>query len=226
MQAVILAAGRGLRLRPLTETTPKALVDVCGTPLIRRTLTSLPDRVTEVFIVVGHLKEQIVDALGDSVDGRDITFVTQDPLDGTGSALHLLRNQLRGEKFLVVNGDDLYAAGDLERLIAHPLAMLVSPTNDAVAASALCDPDGRFEGLESNAPAAETKLRVCGAYVLDERFFRYPLAEVKVHGNIEFSLPHTLVEMSRDCDIHVEKATKWYPVGTPEELERLRIICG
>ncbi len=225
MQAVILAAGRGLRLRPLTETTPKALVDVCGTPLIERTIASLPEEVTEVFVVVGHLKQQIVDALGESIDGRDIRYVTQETLDGTGSALHLLREKLHG-KFLVVNGDDLYDAADLERMIAHTLAILVLSTEDAVAASALRDPDGRFEGLESNAPEHETKFRVCGAYVLDDRFFDYALAEVTVHGNTEYSLPHTLVEMSADCDIRVEVATKWYPVGTPEELDRLRAICG
>lgn len=225
MQAVILAAGRGLRLRPLTETTPKALVDICGTPLIERTIASLPEEVTEVFVVVGHLKQQIVDALGESIDGRDIRYVTQETLDGTGSALHLLREKLHG-KFLVVNGDDLYAAADLERMIAHPLAILVSSTETPVAASALRDPAGRFEGLESNAPEHETKLRVCGAYVLDDRFFDYPLAEVNVHGSVEYSLPHTLVEMSADCDIRVEEASKWYPVGTPEELDQLRAICG
>ncbi len=224
MQAVILAAGRGLRLRPLTETTPKALVDVCGTPLIERTIASLPDEVTEVFVVVGHLKEQIIDALGESIDGRDIRYVTQDPLDGTGSALHLLRERLHG-KFLVVNGDDLYAAADLKRLIAHPLALLAATTTGAIAASARRDPDGRFEGLASNVPEHETKLRICGAYVLDDRFFDYALAEVTVHGSVEYSLPHTLVEMSADADIRVEEATVWYPVGTPEELERLRAIC-
>lgn len=225
MQAVILAAGRGLRLRPLTETTPKALVDVCGTPLIARILASLPDPVTEVFIVVGHLKEQVVDAVGGTFGGKPVHYVAQDPLDGTGSALHLLKDRLRGT-FLVVNGDDLYDKGDLERLVAHDLGILVYPTDGAAESSALRDTGGRFEGIEANPPAEETKLRVCGAYVLDERFFRYPLATVQVHGKTEYSLPHTLVEMSRDHAIKTEEATRWMPVGTPEELTQARSICG
>lgn len=225
MQAVILAAGRGLRLRPTTETTPKALVDICGTPLIVRILASLPDTVTEIFVVVGHLKEQVMDAVGGSFGGKPVHYVAQDPLDGTGSALHLLKDRLSGT-FLVVNGDDLYDRGDLERLIAHDLAILVLPTKDAVESSALRDETGRFAGLELNAPEAETKLRVCGAYVLDERFFRYPLVTVSVHGKTEYSLPHTLVEMSRDSAIKTEEATSWIPVGTPEELDRARSICG
>ncbi len=225
MQAVILAAGRGLRLRPHTETTPKALVDICGAPLIARILSSLPDPVTEIFIVVGHLKEQVMDTVGGTFGGKTVHYVAQDPLDGTGSALHLLKDRLNGT-FLVVNGDDLYDKGDLERLVAHDLGILVLPTPDAVESSALRDADGRFMGLEMDAPAEETKLRVCGAYVLDERFFRYPLVTVEVHGKTEYSLPHTLVEMSRDHAIKTEDATRWMPVGTPDELNRARSICG
>jgi bifunctional UDP-N-acetylglucosamine pyrophosphorylase/glucosamine-1-phosphate N-acetyltransferase len=223
MQAVILAAGRGLRLRPLTDAAPKALVDVNGRPLIVRILEALPGRVTEIFIVVGYRKEQIMEEIGESFDGTPIRYAVQDPLDGTGGALHLLKDRLRGT-FLVVNGDDLYDRGDLERVVAHPLCLLAHATTDPVASSALRDKDGRFEGLEAKPPAAETKLRVCGAYALDERFFRYPLASVTVHGKTEYSLPHTLVEMAKDCDIRVELAQAWHPVGTPEELARARAL--
>ena len=79
MQGVILAAGKGLRLRPITETVPKALVDVCGTPLIFHILNSLPATVTEIFVVVGYLGEQIVAAIGDAFDGKSVRYVTQDP---------------------------------------------------------------------------------------------------------------------------------------------------
>jgi len=221
MQAVILAAGQGLRLRPLTETSPKALVDVCGTPLIFRILRSLPDQITEIFIVVGYLKERIMDEVGGLFDGKPIHFVAQNTLDGTGSALHLLKDRLH-EKFLVMNGDDLYDKADLERLVVHDLGVLILPTKDAVEASALRDERGRFAGLEANAPAQKTKLRICGAYALDERFFHYPLATVSVHGKIEYSLPHTLVRMTSDHAIMVEEATHWMPIGTQDELDRVR----
>lgn len=209
----------------MTETVPKALVDICGTPLVLRILASLPETVTEIFIVVGYRKEQVVDAVGESFGGKPVRFISQDPLDGTGSALHLLKDRLH-EKFLVVNGDDLYGTADLERLIAHPLAILVSPTTDAAAASALQDENGRFLGLETHIPATKAKRRVCGAYVLDERFFHYPLVTVSVHGKTEYSLPHTIVEMTKDLDVRVEEATHWQPVGTPAELEQVRNNCG
>ena len=224
MQAVILAAGKGLRLRPITETTPKALVDVCGVPLVFHILNSLPADVTQILIVIGYLGDQIVSAIGDSFEGTPVRYAVQDPLDGTGSALRLLKDELRG-KFLVVNGDDLYGADDLDRLAAHDLAVLVAPTDDATGSTADIDETGRFAGINSDS-AASPRLRVCGAYVLDERFFDYPLATVTVHDKIEYSLPHTLVTMAADHRVATEIAEHWQPVGTHEELGQARERCG
>ncbi len=220
MQAVILAAGKGLRLRPITESVPKALVDVCDTPLIFHILASLPSTVTEIFVVVGYLGDQIRAAIGDAFDGKTVRYVTQDPLDGTGSALHLLKDDLHG-KFLVVNGDDMYGADDLNHLVARDLAVLVAPTEDANGSTAIVDETGKFVEIR-NSEVAAPRLRVCGAYVLDGRFFDYPLATVTVHDKIEYSLPHTIVAMARDHAITTEVATHWQPVGTHEELARIR----
>lgn len=223
MQAVILAAGKGLRLRPVTEAIPKALVDVCGTPLVFHILRSLPVTVTEIFVVVGYLGEQIRTAVGETFDGKPVRYATQDPLDGTGSALRLLRDDLRG-KFLVVNGDDLYGANDLAALVTHDLAVLVAPTDDTTGSTAEIDEAGKFVGIENDS-AARPKIRVCGAYVLDERFFDYPLATVHVHEKVEYSLPHTIVTMSANRIIATETANRWQPVGTHEELARVRLGC-
>ena len=222
MQAVILAAGKGMRLAPLTDTTPKALIDIGGKPLIQHTLEALPDVVREIHIVVGHLKDQIIRTIGHASKGRPIFYAEQKILDGTGSALHLLKDKLSGT-FLVVNGDDLYAEADLERLAEHPAAILLSETKETIPNSALLNEEKQFVGIEADPPKAETKYRVCGAYVLDERFFFYPLSSVQVRGQREFSLPHTLVRMSADIPIKTEMTTAWQPVGTPEELAKARI---
>ena len=215
MQAVILAAGKGTRLRPLTDRIPKALVDIKGVPLIGRILAALPRDITEIIIVVGHLAEQIRAHVGPSWNGIPVRYLVQDPLDGTGTAIHLAKGLLHGS-FLVVNGDDLYDQADLARLCSHPLAILLHQTNGPVSPSALVDARGHFMGLESRPPQGEHHRRVCGAYVLDERFFRYPLAEIPVRDHVEFSLPHTLVNMAKYLPVRPEIARFWQPVGTPE----------
>lgn len=221
MQAVILAAGKGTRLLPLTEHTPKGLVDIGGKPLLLAIFEALPQEIDEIVVIVGHLGGQIKKKFGASWNGRKIRYVTQDPLDGTGTALHAARKFLH-DRFLVVNGDDLYALVDLERLIAHPVAILTQTTKDRVAHGVLVDEHKHFLGLESDPPPKQRHVRVCGAYVLDERFFAYPLAAISVHGSTEFSLPHTLVEMAKDIPVKTEEATFWQPVGTPAELARVR----
>ncbi len=217
MQAVILAAGEGTRLRPFTLETPKALVDIQGQPLLERILDALPDPVTEILIVVGYKRDQIRRRIGKMWKGKPVRYVVQTKLTGTGDAIHRTKKYLH-DRFLVVNGDDLYTKADLERLTAHPLGILLNRTRASIPFSALLDADERLAAIEARAPAEEEKLQICGAYLLDERFFHYPLISIPVRAHKEFSLPHTLVEMAKNLPVHAEFATGWRPVGTPEEL--------
>lgn len=225
MQAIILAAGKGLRLRPHTETTPKTMLQVGGKPIIVHILEALPDTVDEIIVVVGHLKEQIIEHLGDSWNDLPITYVEQTPLNGTGAALYLAETRhalyLR-KKFLVVNGDDLYNKADLTRLISHPLGILVSETKGPAPSSILVDKDGRMTGIELSPSTDQSILRNTGAYVLDQRFFEQPLAEITVHDKTEYSLPHTMVELSKIHPITIERAQFWLPIGTEDELNAAR----
>lgn len=221
MQAVILAAGRGTRLQPLTDTVPKALVDIGGETLLEHLLRALPKEIHEIIIVIGHLGDQIKERIGAKWNGKAVRYVVQSTLDGTGSALHLAKDLLHGT-FLVVNGDDLYGAGDLTRLIAHPLSILLHLSKTPVEHAALVESDGRFVGLETRPPKTEVQRRVCGAYVLDERFFKYPLVKIPVRNHEEYSLPHTLIELTKDAAVHAEFAEYWHPVGTAEELAQVR----
>ena len=112
MRAMILAAGRGERMRPLTDTTPKPLLKVGGKPLIIWHLERLAATgFTEVVINHAHLGEQIEAALGNGANwGLNIAYspekVALETAGGIANALHLLtENGLKNEPFLVVNGD-------------------------------------------------------------------------------------------------------------------------
>jgi len=210
MQAVILAAGKGARLRPLTHTTPKPLIDLCGKPLIEHVLDVLPPQVDEIFVVVNHLREQIIERLGDNWNTVPITYVIQEPLTGTAGAVHLLREHLQGS-FLVVNADDLYEANDLAQLAEHPMAILFHASDSEKQSGALVQ-SGRFTGLGPGNNA------VCGAYVLNQKFFSVDPVEIHVSQYKELGLPQTLAVLAESEIVAAVPATSWLPVGNPDQL--------
>jgi len=70
MQCVIICAGKGTRMRPLTEHTPKPLLEVCGKPILQHVVEALPEEIDELVLVVGYLQEQIRSYCGDEYFNR------------------------------------------------------------------------------------------------------------------------------------------------------------
>ena len=163
MQAVILAAGLGTRLRPITLTTPKPLLKIDDKTIIEHTLSSLPSGIDEIFIVVNYLRDQIRTHLGEQWNRIPIHYIVQDPLNGTGGAMMLLRNRLQ-DRFLVVNGDDLYAKEDLEMMMNYSTSILLCPTENQLQNGADLNNEGLFIGLKVS--DTQISYRVCGAYLL------------------------------------------------------------
>src|SRR5437764_12759172 len=106
MDAVLLAAGLGTRLRPHTLTTPKPLLPVRGRPILDWTLGALPRSVDRVIVVVHYLADQMEKYLQGQKFFSKWTAVPQGEPRGTGDALRRCREFIRSERFLVLNGDD------------------------------------------------------------------------------------------------------------------------
>ena len=132
MKALILAAGLGTRLRPITHVIPKPLMPVFGVPIIEHNIIQLRDQGIRQFLVnLHHMPRQMVQRLRDGSHlGVEIHYSLEPTILGTAGGIKKLESQLRGESFLVVNGDT-FRHLDLERLwnahrgMGHPLTMLV-----------------------------------------------------------------------------------------------------
>lgn len=114
MQAVILAAGVGARLKPITDSIPKCLVPVNGKPILINTLELLESRgIREVVIVVGYLKERVYEKVGHSFGEMRISYVENDIYAETNNvySLWLVRDRLNKDTILFEC--DLYYEGDL-----------------------------------------------------------------------------------------------------------------
>jgi mannose-1-phosphate guanylyltransferase len=119
MKALILAAGMGERLRPLTDVTPKPMLELGGHPLIHYPIAMLRRAgITDVAINLHHLASVIQRGLGDGSQlGVRITYAPEPVLLGTGGPLNGLRNFLGGDTFVIANSDTILDL-DLNAMIA------------------------------------------------------------------------------------------------------------
>lgn len=121
MKAVILAAGAGTRLRPLTNDIPKAMIPVNGKPMLQIILEQLKTiDVTEAVIIVHYLKDKIIDYFGDgSRFGLKIKYAEQKKMLGTADAVLKAEQYIKDNKFILIFCDSLFETDQLKRLLAH-----------------------------------------------------------------------------------------------------------
>lgn len=118
MRALLLAAGRGERLRPLTDACPKPMIEIGGKPILQRNVELLVNAgVCEILINLHYLPNVITSYFGDGRSfGADIHYVSESVLLGTAGTARNARSFFNEEPFLVVYGDNLSTI-DLRRLI-------------------------------------------------------------------------------------------------------------
>ncbi|TKX73471.1 sugar nucleotidyltransferase [Halorubrum sp. GN11_10-6_MGM] len=110
MQAVVLAAGEGTRLRPLTEEKPKGMVEVAGKPILTHCFEQLVELgADELYVVVGYKKEAIIEHYDDEFEGVPITYAHQREQNGLAHALLTVEEQI-DDDFMLMLGDNVFRA--------------------------------------------------------------------------------------------------------------------
>lgn len=214
MDAVLLCAGLGTRLRPHTLKTPKPLLEVQGRPILDWILGALPVSVERVVAVTHYLSEQVDDYLKRQTHFRHWETVPQGDPRGTGDALRRCRDVLRSDKFLVLNGDDLFGAKDLAELSRHEAGVLVSEVAEPRRFGiAFLNQDGTLEKLVEKPDLDGPRLANTGAYVFPRRVFDI---ELKLSPRGEYEITDYVSLLARQAPFHVVRANFWFPIGTQE----------
>ncbi len=227
-KAVVLCAGEGSRLRPLTFSRPKHLLPVAGMPILGWALNSLRDvGIRDVCLVVGYQAEAIRQYVGAGDEwGMDVTYVEQVSPLGIGHAVNLAREYVAGEPFLVYLGDNLFEEG---------IGSFVEPLRDAEWGAGLLlkrveDPrrfgvaevcDGHVMRVVEKPEEPPSDLAIVGVYAFKQTIFE-AIDSLEPSGRGELEITDAIQKLlSGGAEIvSREVSGLWEDAGEPQALLR------
>lgn len=227
-QAMVLAAGLGTRMRPLTDDRPKPMVELAGKPLLDWALDRLFDAGVERVVVNTHYK---AGTIRDHLDGRDDVVISheEERLE-TGGGVRNALGSFGGLPFFVVNSDAVWMDGGapaLSRLAAAwdeatmDALLLLQPVEAATGYAGAGDyrrtEDGR---LIRRAPDGTAPFLFAGVQILHPRIFTGAPA-----GAFSLNLLYDAAQNAGRLFGHVHDGD-WFHVGTPEELDATERILA
>lgn len=196
MKAIILAAGKGAHLSPFSDTRPQPMIGVAGRTILDNSLELLKSSgINDIFVVVGHKREKLIDALQEhEYDGLNIHYVEQKQSRGIGNAVLKVKNKISpGEYFLLLYGDIL-TANNIFSKVQQSFHTFKSP----VASICLPPSNQQFGNVFLNAQMEITKII---EKPKSNKFGNYVLAGV-------FILPASFFQLLESTSQSMEKALK------------------
>ncbi len=222
MKAIILSAGEGKRLQPLTLTTPKTLLKLNGKSVLEHTLDILDGLVDEAIIIVGYLKEQVIKQIGNKHNNLKIRYAEQKELLGTGHAIMQAAHFIKaGEEFIIIPGDDLFSKDDIKRCLKYRYCVLVDKAERPEQFGVIEEKNGIIIGIEEKPEKPKSKLVSTGLWKMDTKIIELMKRQEKtIRG--EYEITSALTELIRIEKVNYEKATYWRAINNIQELEKAR----
>jgi UDP-N-acetylglucosamine diphosphorylase / glucose-1-phosphate thymidylyltransferase / UDP-N-acetylgalactosamine diphosphorylase / glucosamine-1-phosphate N-acetyltransferase / galactosamine-1-phosphate N-acetyltransferase len=218
LQAVILAAGEGKRVRPLTKSRPKGLIPVANRPIIEYAIHALNQAgIRDIIVVAGYRREQVTRFLGEL--DPSIRVVVQDKQLGTAQAL-LCAKSLIKENFLLLPGDNYIDPLSVKKIATHENAMLVkehpNPSNFGVVSMK----DGCVSGIVEKPEHAPSFTVSTGIFHLTQEVFRY------IRSNDITDVIDCMIQDG--IRIKAIEALDWQDALYPWDLIKMnqRLLCG
>ena len=230
-QAVLLAAGRGTRMRELTADLPKPMIEVRGKPVLQHIVEGLRDAgVRRFLIIVGYRADAVQNFFGDGARYKiDIQYATQTTQDGTGRVVDLARNFVKDSAFVLAYGDILVAPENYKRIVdlADDIEALISVTRgEDVSKGGAVFLNERMELVdlrEKSKPGEPTSPWYnAGLYAFRPSIFEFT-AKLKPSPRGEFELTDAIRDLAQSSKKvkALELTGEWADVRDPETLARL-----
>lgn len=214
MQAVILAAGKGIRFLPLSASRPKPLFSIFGKTILEYNLDELNGLVDEVIIIVGYKKEMIMEKIGKKYGEMKIIYIEDKKIEGTGSSAKLASSHLK-DKFLLLNGDDFYAKADIKKAIDKCPSILVKEHENPSCFGVIDEEEGYAKNIIEKPDNPPSKLVNSALYCLPKNIFDYEIGK-SPRGEYEFT--DYIRKFIHEKRLHICEAGFWVPASYPWDI--------
>ena len=230
-KAVLLAAGRGIRMRELTVELPKPMIEVRGKPVLQHIVEGLRDAgIREFFIIVGYRADAVQNFFGDGSRYKiAIQYATQVVQDGTGRVVDIARNFAENSAFILSYGDILVDPQDYKSIVDLPddiEAIITVTRGEDVSKGGAVFLNDQMElvDLREKSPSGEptSPWYNAGIYAFRPSIFEFT-AKLKPSPRDEYELTDAIRELAQSGKKvrALELTGEWADVRDPEILARL-----
>jgi len=219
MECVVLAAGEGKRMRPLTAMRPKVMLPLANRPMMEHLILAARDAgITEFVFVVGYGEREIRGHFGDgSGFGIHINYTSQRQQRGTADALRSAHDLVTGP-FILLNGDMILKSTDIANLIkCRAPCMSISTTDHPGDYGAVMVENDLVTGLEEKSKHPQSSLINAGAYLFSQDIFD-SVDRVQTSSRGELELTDALFDYIVEKKLTALQLSYWMDVGNPWDM--------
>ena len=214
--ALILAAGKGTRMWPLTEDIPKPLLPISGIPIIKRQIDELKKvGVKKLYILIGYQMNEISDYIDKTETEIEVNYIIQEKQKGTGHAVKMAENKIKGS-FYCLNGDIIINAKNLKKINrCKDMAIMVTTVDDGSNFGAVKQKNGYLVSIIEKGKSGKCKINA-GIFIFNESIFT-AIDNTKKSIRGEYELTDALELVSNQIEV-IEFEGEWKDIGNPWDL--------
>ena len=219
MQCVILAAGEGSRMRPLTTSRPKVMLPLAGKPMLEHLIRNVLDAgIMDIVLVVGYHEDAIRKWFDNGSEyGVSIRYVVQRKQMGTADALRTAEPFIH-ESFLMLNGDMIVETSDLMKIIGQPGPVMGTyTTTHPESFGVVTVENGKITTLEEKSLHPKSDIINAGAYLFETGIFDI-LKKISPSSRGEYELTDALTDYISEGRLTAYSLSIWMDVGYPWDM--------
>jgi glucose-1-phosphate thymidylyltransferase len=218
LKGLVLAGGKGTRLRPITYTSAKQLVPVANKPVLFYGIEAIVAAgITDIGIIVGDTKDEIMAAVGDgSRLGARVTYIPQDAPLGLAHAVKIAQPFLGDDPFVMYLGDNLIAGGittlvdEFRQGGCNAMILLAEVENPSQFGVAKLAADGHVERLVEKPKDPPSNLALVGVYMFDPHIFE-SVHRIKPSARGELEITDAIQDLiDRKLSVHPHRVQGWW----------------